>query len=230
MTPLPLGDAWLTIEGVLEVASGRRAVGLSRDPAFRERIARGALFLKQTLDQGGTVYGVNTGYGDSCVVEIPPHLVTELPVHPCAITAAARASSSTKRNPRGPGRAPVLAGARLLRRALGAPPAPRGAHQSPHPAVHPGRGLGRSERRPDAALLCRRDADRRARGELPRQRAARRRGAAARRASFPELAPKEVSRSWNDTAVMTGLAALAWSRAEYLSRLAARLTATGPVI
>jgi hypothetical protein len=29
---------------------------------------------------------------------------------------------------------------------------------------------------------------------------------------------------------MTGLAALAWSRAEYLSRLAARLTATGPVI
>jgi histidine ammonia-lyase len=81
MTPLPLGDAWLTIEGVVEVACGRRAVGLSRDPAFRERIARGALFLKQTLDQGGTVYGVNTGYGDSCVVEIPPHLVTELPVH-----------------------------------------------------------------------------------------------------------------------------------------------------
>jgi len=40
-----------------------------------------------------------------------------------------------------------------------------------------------------------------------------------------ELAPKEGLAIMNGTAVMTGLACLAWSRAEYLSRFAARLSA-----
>src|SRR6185503_5107910 len=76
-----LGNRNLTIEDVADVAAGRRALALNREPAFIERIGRGAAFLRETLAQNGTVYGVNTGYGDSCVVAIPPHLVEELPAH-----------------------------------------------------------------------------------------------------------------------------------------------------
>ena len=76
-----VGDARLSIENVVDVASSRCEVRLSRDPVFRDRIARGAAFLKQALDEGAPVYGVTTGYGDSCVVEIPRHLVAELPEH-----------------------------------------------------------------------------------------------------------------------------------------------------
>jgi len=156
MTPLPLGDAWLAIEGVVEVASGRRTVRLSREPAFRERIARGALFLKQTLDQGGSVYGVNTGYGDSCVVAIPP-LGASGDLTPLSYVA------------------PALIGEREV--------------------------SYRGSVRPAAEVL-------REVGLAPL-----------------ELAPKEGLAIMNGTAVMTGLACLAWSRAEYLSRFAARLSA-----
>src|SRR5258708_24920166 len=79
--PVQVGGRQLTIEKVVDVAAGRCAVALNRDPAFVERIERGAAFLGQALAENATVYGVNTGYGDSCGVEIPAHLVQELPVH-----------------------------------------------------------------------------------------------------------------------------------------------------
>ena len=37
--------------------------------------------LDRILEEDGVVYGVTTGYGDSCTVEVPPNLVAELPVH-----------------------------------------------------------------------------------------------------------------------------------------------------
>jgi histidine ammonia-lyase len=43
------------------------------------------------------------------------------------------------------------------------------------------------------------------------------------------LAPKEALAIMNGTAVMTGLACLAWARADYLSRLAARITALASI-
>src|SRR5205814_2634117 len=76
-----VGGAQLTIENVVDVAAGRSCVALSPDPGFRARIERGAQFLQHTLDGGNSVYGVTTGYGDSCVVEIPGPLVAELPAH-----------------------------------------------------------------------------------------------------------------------------------------------------
>jgi histidine ammonia-lyase len=41
---------------------------LQDDAAYRERIAPGARFLDSLLDKEGVIYGVTTGYGDSCVV------------------------------------------------------------------------------------------------------------------------------------------------------------------
>ncbi len=227
MTPLPLGDAWLTIEGVVQVASGRRAVGLSRDPAFRERIARGALFLKQTLDQGGTVYGVNTGYGDSCVVEIPPHLVAELPAHLVRYHGCGsgelfdEAQTLAVLVARLCSLARGFSGVRwellerleelINRRILPCIPAEGsvGASGDLTPLSYVA-----------ATLIGEREV--RYRGNVrPAAEVLREAGLAPL-----ELAPKEGLAVMNGTAVMTGLAALAWSRAEYLSRLAARLTAT----
>ncbi|MEX3819888.1 aromatic amino acid lyase, partial [Paraburkholderia sp. BR14262] len=74
------GGRHLTIEDVVAVARGGAAVRLNDDPAWRERIARGAEFLRRHLEAGATVYGVNTGYGDACVVDVPMALVEALPL------------------------------------------------------------------------------------------------------------------------------------------------------
>lgn len=70
--PLSVGD--------IVALSERKALALlSSDSGFRSRIQRGADFLERLLGEEGVIYGVTTGYGDSCTVDIPPHLVPELP-------------------------------------------------------------------------------------------------------------------------------------------------------
>lgn len=71
----------LAIEDIVDIAQGRASAELSDDPAFRAAIARGADFLERLLREDGTIYGVTTGYGDSCTVTVPPELVTDLPHH-----------------------------------------------------------------------------------------------------------------------------------------------------
>ena len=75
-----IGGRRLTIEEVVSIAHQRTPVALNADPAWRARIERGADFLRRHLAQGATVYGVNTGYGDSCVVDVPMELVEVLPL------------------------------------------------------------------------------------------------------------------------------------------------------
>jgi len=81
MTPVTLGAARLRIEGLIGVARHGAPLSLASDPDFRARIEACAAFLTRLLAEGVEVYGVNTGYGDSCTVSIPPDLVAELPVH-----------------------------------------------------------------------------------------------------------------------------------------------------
>ena len=71
----------LRIEDVVDVARGRARVRLSHDAGFLDRIGRGAEFIDRLIAEDGVVYGVSTGYGDSCTVAIPPALVAELPHH-----------------------------------------------------------------------------------------------------------------------------------------------------
>ena len=75
-----IGGRKLTIEEVVAIAHHRAPVALSADPAWRARIQRGADFLRRHLASGATVYGVNTGYGDACVVDVPMDLVEALPL------------------------------------------------------------------------------------------------------------------------------------------------------
>jgi len=73
------GGAPPTIEAIVALAEGRATAQLDDGPEFRALIDRGADHLQRHLDAGGTVYGVTTGFGDSCVVEVPKALIELMP-------------------------------------------------------------------------------------------------------------------------------------------------------
>ena len=81
MEHLIIGELSLTIEDVIAVARGEQRVELSSSKEWVELIHKGAAFLDQLLEEEGVIYGVTTGYGDSCLVDIPAHQVHELPLH-----------------------------------------------------------------------------------------------------------------------------------------------------
>jgi len=68
MPPLPLTGTDLTIDNVIEVARGRREVEL--DPAAADRMRASRAVIDRLIDEGATVYGVTTGFGDLADVRI----------------------------------------------------------------------------------------------------------------------------------------------------------------
>jgi histidine ammonia-lyase len=70
-----------TIAEIVAVAEGRRSVRLAADPGFRARIGAGAEQLARRLAAGEVVYGVNTGFGDSCVTAVPAEHVAQMPIN-----------------------------------------------------------------------------------------------------------------------------------------------------
>ena len=228
---LLFGAAPLSIEDVVALAQRRRVAALDPAPEFRARIAKGADFLDRLLREDGVVYGVTTGYGDSCTVNIPPALVAELPqhlytYHGCGLgrfldadetraVLAARLASLVQ-GMSGVSVALLEGLAGLLRHdVLPLIPAEGsvGASGDLTPLSYVAAALcGERE-----VMYC--DARRNA-GEVLREL-----GLTPLR-----LRPKEGLAIMNGTAVMTGLACLAWARADYLARLATRLTAYNQVI
>jgi histidine ammonia-lyase len=81
MTNIIFNGEPLTIEAICALAHQQAHVELSQQPDFITRIDKGALFIDTLLKEEGFVYGVTTGYGDSCTVSIPLHLVEQLPKH-----------------------------------------------------------------------------------------------------------------------------------------------------
>lgn len=73
------GQHPLTIEQVNAIARREADIRLQDDEAFCARIRKGAQFLDSLLDREGMIYGVTTGYGDSCVVSVPLEQVEALP-------------------------------------------------------------------------------------------------------------------------------------------------------
>ena len=225
-----VGERRLRIEDVLHVACGKGSVELSPSPEFARRIRRGADYLARLLADDGVVYGVNTGYGDSCTVGIPPGLVAELPLHltryhgcglgdhlddeqtlavlVCRLNSLAQGYSGVRWE------LLVQLEALIRHRVLPFIPAEGsvGASGDLTPLSYVA-----------AALVGERDVryrgQRRPAGEVLREL-----GLAPLR-----LAPKEGLAVMNGTAVMTGLACLAWKRADTLSRLCCRLTALASI-
>ncbi|HYI65374.1 MAG TPA: histidine ammonia-lyase [Candidatus Limnocylindrales bacterium] len=76
MPPLPISGRDLTIDNVIEVARGRRAVQL--DPAASRRMADSRAVIERLVADGATVYGVTTGFGDLADVRIEPSQTADL--------------------------------------------------------------------------------------------------------------------------------------------------------
>jgi histidine ammonia-lyase len=77
---ITFGAGRLRIEDVLDIADGACAE-MNSSPEFTAKIDRGVAFLERLLKEDGVIYGVTTGYGDSCTVSVPADLVDELPLH-----------------------------------------------------------------------------------------------------------------------------------------------------
>lgn len=73
------GEGACTYLDVVDIAYQRADAVLSDNPATRARFQRGADFVDRLLAEDGVIYGVTTGYGDSCTVVVPAELIAELP-------------------------------------------------------------------------------------------------------------------------------------------------------
>ena len=219
------GRTFLTVEDILSVAHDRAPVSLNQDPDYLRHIRSGGNFLDQLLDEEGVIYGVTTGYGDSCTTEIPPHLVGELPLqllrfHGCGLGAylshpMSRAVMAVRLTSLCRGYSGVRL--ELIERLVDL------LNHDVVPMIPEEGSVGASGDLTPlsyvAALLV---------GERnARQGGSIRPASEILKALSLEpltLRPKEGLAVMNGTAIMTALACEAFARAEYLTRLSARLT------
>jgi histidine ammonia-lyase len=216
----------LAIEDVVAIADGSARALLSDAADFRSAITRGADFLDRVLLQEGAIYGVTTGYGDSCNVKVEPHLVAELSrhlytYHGCGLgvfftPAQTRAIIAARLTSLCKGFSGVSVDlleqmTRLLDHEL-LPVIPSEGSVGASGDLTPLSYL--------AAVLCGEGEVWHEDGTMPAAAALAQAGIAPHR-----LRPKEALAIMNGTAVMTALACLAFARAEYLVRLTTRITA-----
>ncbi|MEC4747116.1 aromatic amino acid ammonia-lyase [Methylomicrobium sp. Wu6] len=220
----------LSIEDIGRIAHRQAFAELSWAPAFVERIDKGARFIETLLNEQGFVYGVTTGFGDSCTVQIPLEWVNELSrhlytFHGCGLgehfsDEETRAILAVRLNSLAQGYSGVRY---LLLQRLAAllahdilPLIPKEGSVGASGDLTPLSYVA-------AVLAGEREVlyqgERRSAGEV-----------FAKLGIEPlELKPKEGLAIMNGTAAMTGVACLAYQRAEYLARLATRITSLASI-
>ena len=214
----------VNIEAICRIA--RQAVPeLSGDPEFIERIDKGARFIDALLIEQGFVYGVTTGFGDSCTVSIPLNMVALLPkqlytFHGCGLGGHFDAEQTR-----------AILAARLLSLARGFSGVRYSLLQQllcllKHdilPLIPQEGSVGASGDLTPLSYVAAVLAGEREvlyQGEVQPTHAVFARLAI----QALDLKPKEGLAIMNGTAAMTGIACLAYQRAEYISRLATRIT------
>jgi len=220
----------LTIEDICRIAHQHAQVELSPQPEFIERIDKGARFIDTLLKEQGFVYGVTTGYGDSCTVSIPLNLVEQLPkqlytFHGCGLgdhfdAEQTRAILAVRLTSLARGFSGVRY--KLLQQLADC------LKQDILPLIPQEGSVGASgDLTPlsyvAAVLAGERDV------LYQGQRQATQTVFAALNIEPLTLKPKEGLAIMNGTAAMTGIACLAYQRAEYLSQLATRITSLASV-
>ncbi|CBL46064.1 Histidine ammonia-lyase, predicted methylene imidazolone (MIO) cofactor [gamma proteobacterium HdN1] len=221
-----IGQQEVHIEDIVHIARREHCLILDSSPAFVEHIQAGALFLERLLKTDGVIYGVTTGYGDSCTTHVPLHQVDDLPrqlytFHGCGMGAifdpeatrailAARLVSLTK-------------GFSGVRYALLEQIESFLQHDI-LPLIPEEGSVGASgDLTPLSYVAAALAGERNVHfdGEIkPTQEVL----AKLELAPLP-LKPKEGLAIMNGTAVMTALACIAFKRAEYLAQVATRITA-----
>lgn len=81
VSQIEIGKDRLTIEALVSAARGQGKIILCPSKEFEAKIDGGANFLDRALAEHGGIYGVTTGYGDSCTEIVPPEHYYDLPVH-----------------------------------------------------------------------------------------------------------------------------------------------------
>jgi histidine ammonia-lyase len=219
-----VGGRHLTLNDVGDVARGAW-LQLENSSSFRGRIDRGAALLAESIAAGRPIYGVTTGYGDSCTVSIPDQAVEQLPAHlvryhGCGLgdyfdETATIAIMATRLNSLAMGfsgvRMQLLTQLEAMIRHRIAPLIPQegsvGASGDLTPLSYVAAAMMGERQVLFQGRLC------------PASEALQ-----VNSLSPLELKPKEGLALMNGTSVMTALTCLAWERAEYLSRLATRIT------
>ncbi|KAF0813785.1 Histidine ammonia-lyase [Andreprevotia sp. IGB-42] len=223
---IPFGAGRLEIEDIAALSRRDARAVLSSAPAFTSQIQRGADFLKRLLAEEGVIYGVTTGYGDSCTVAVPVELADELPHHLFTYHGCGFGDHFDAQQTR------AILAARLASLSQGYSGVSLELLQQLEaflahdilPLIPQEGSVGASGDLTPlsyvAAALC---GEREVKVDGVQMPAAE---ALARFGLKPlRLKPKEGLAIMNGTAVMTGLACLAWERASYLSQLATRITA-----
>ena len=223
---IEFGSALLTIEDILLIAENNAPVRLDQSPEFHDRITAGAEFLDLLLEEDGIIYGVTTGYGDSCTVPVPRHLVEELSLnlsrfHGCGMGetlshAASRAVLAVRLVSLSRGYSGVRL--ELLQRLV------EFLNLDVVPVIPEEGSVGASGDLTPLSYLV---------AVLAGEQEVSYRGSRMAAEEVHELLgltplalrPKEGIAVMNGTGVMTAIACGAFARAEYLTRLGARLTA-----
>lgn len=230
MSSICFGQGPLTIEAVTEIAEQQAQVVLSRNVDFVERIEKGPQFLDRLLQTEGHVYGVTTGYGDSCTVDVPANLVEELPYHLLRFHGCGTGALFSEQETRS-----ILA-ARLASLVQGYSGVRMSLlermalllNENIVPCIPQEGSVGASgDLTPLSYLAAVMIGERtvwQAGQPVPVQSVYSQRGIKAM-----DLRPKEALAIMNGTAAMTGLACLAFRRAQYLAGLATRITALSVV-
>lgn len=216
----------LSIEQIVAIAEGRSEVSLGESDAFRAGIEKGPAFLNRLLETDGAIYGVTTGYGDSCTTAIPLSLVNELPKHLYTFHGCGSGRLLS------PMQARAVVAVRLTSLTLGQSGVSwellqqleRLLQHDVMPQIPEEGSVGASGDLTPlsylAAVLC-------GEREVWYQDQARPTAEVFEELGIEplQLKPKEGLAIMNGTAVMTGLACMAFKRAESLTRLATRITA-----
>lgn len=230
METFVFGDAPMTIEDLVAIAERKKSVRLSGSPEFIKKITAGADFLDAELAKLGGIYGVTTGYGDSCGKSVPPERYYELPLrltrfHGCGMgeyfdEPTTRAIIAVRLNTLACGFSGVsMELLRAMEQLL--------VHDI-LPLIPQEGSVGASGDLTPLSYIA---------GTLVGERRVRYGGKiceakeALAECGLPliRLRPKEGLAMMNGTGVMNAIACLAFSRAEYLSLLACRITAMNSV-
>lgn len=220
------GNQPITIECINVLSQRNAKPAICGTPEYVDVIERSVAFLDRLLKEDGEIYGVTTGYGDSCTVTIPQHLVESLPLQLTRFHGCGLGNHFSQVESR------AIVAARLASLSIGKSGVSgdllKGlAHLLEHdimPLIPEEGSVGASgDLTPlsyvAAALIGERDVV--YKGEqVPAKQALQATGMTP-----IVLRPKEGLALMNGTAVMTAIACLNWQRADYLAQMATRITA-----
>lgn len=220
------GKNRLQIEDIISIVKQESNVALNSNVDYRNNIEKANQFLDNLLAKDGVIYGVTTGYGDSCTVSVPKDLVPELPLnlvryHGCGLgktldKKSARAVLAVRLCSLSQGYSGVSW--TLLNKIV------EFINHDIIPIIPEEGSVGASgDLTPLSYLAATLIGER----EVLYKNEKYNTSDILKKLNIQpiKLKPKEGLAIMNGTAVMTGIACLAYDRAEYLTKLAARLTA-----